>query len=162
MQLFTGFTATQRRQFRLLAVLFVLSLFELYAFGLGNKANVPTTFGFTLGNEWVLIHKWIIGSQSGSYLFASIAAISSVAAIALVRVRKSPSIGTALSSITLLMSFLCWAAAGKFIPLTGLLQGSLLPVSYTHLRTLRRHQYRYRRSAPCRGICIRSYCKPDS
>ena len=126
MQLFTGFTATQRRQFRLLAVLFVLSLIELYAFGLGNKTNAPTTFGFTLGNEWAFIHKWVIGSQSGSYLFTSIAAISAGTGIGLVRVKKSPALGTALSSATLLMSFLCWAAAGKFIPITGLLQGSLL------------------------------------
>ena len=119
-------TAVQRRQFRLLVALFILALLELYAFGLGNKANAPTTFGFTLGNEWVLIHKWVIGSQTGAYLFSALAAIGSALGIFLVRTKKSPAIGTALSTLSLLVSFLCWAAAGKFIPLTGMLQGTLL------------------------------------
>lgn len=120
------YTATERRQIRLLLVLFILSLLELFAFALRNKGNAPTTFGFTLGSEWVLIHKWVIGSQTGSYLFSTIAAIGSVAGIALVRAKKSPGIGTAIASIALLTSFLCWAAAGKFLPLTGMLQGTLL------------------------------------
>ena len=119
-------TAVQRRQFRLLVALFILALLELYAFGLGNKANAPTTFGFTLGNEWVLIHKWVIGSQTGAYLFSAVAAVGSALGIFLVRTKKSPAIGTALSTLSLLVSFLCWAAAGKFIPLTGMLQGTLL------------------------------------
>ena len=119
-------TAFQRRQFRLLVALFILALLELYAFGLGNKANAPTTFGFTLGNEWVLIHKWVIGSQTGAYLFSALAGVGSALGIFLVRTKKSPAIGTALSTLSLLVSFLCWAAAGKFIPLTGMLQGTLL------------------------------------
>jgi len=119
-------TAVQRRQFRLLVALFILALLELYAFGLGNKANAPTTFGFTLGNEWVLIHKWVIGSQTGAYLFSALATIGSALGIFLVRTKKNPAIGTALSTLSLLVSFLCWAAAGKFIPLTGMLQGTLL------------------------------------
>jgi len=119
-------TAAQRRQFRLLAVLLILSMFELYSFGFGNKANAPTTFGFTLGHEWVLIHQWVIGSQSGSFLFSILGAIGSAVGIFLVRSKKSPAIGTAVASLSLLLSFLCWAAAGKFIPLTGMLQGTLL------------------------------------
>lgn len=119
-------TAAQRRQFRLLAVLLTLSMFELYSFGFGNKKNAPTTFGFTLGHEWVLIHQWVIGSQSGSFLFSILGAIGSAVGIFLVRSKKSPAIGTAVASLSLLLSFLCWAAAGKFIPLTGMLQGTLL------------------------------------
>jgi len=119
-------TAAQRRQFRLLAVLLILSIFELYSFGFGNKANAPTTFGFTLGHEWVLIHQWVIGSQSGSFLFSILGAIGSAIGIFLIRSKKSPAIGTAVASLSLLLSFLCWAAAGKFIPLTGMLQGTLL------------------------------------
>ena len=120
------FTATQRRQIRLLAVLFVMAILELFAFAMRNKANAPTTFGFTLGNEWVLIHKWVIGSQSGAYLFSLLALLASLLGLYLVRAKKSPAIGTAIGSLSLLLSFLCWAAAGKFIPLTGMLQGTLL------------------------------------
>ena len=120
------FTATQRRQIRLLAVLFVMAILELFAFAMRNKANAPTTFGFTLGNEWVLIHKWVIGSQSGAYLFSLLALLASLLGLYLVGAKKSPAIGTAIGSLSLLLSFLCWAAAGKFIPLTGMLQGTLL------------------------------------
>jgi general nucleoside transport system permease protein len=119
-------TAAQRRQLRLLAVLLTLSLLELFGFGIGNKTNSPTTFGFTLGHEWVLIHQWVIGSRSGSYTFSILAAIGSAAGILFVRAKKSPALGTVIASLSLLLSFLCWAAAGKFIPLTGMLQGTLL------------------------------------
>ena len=51
------------------------------------------------------------------------------------------------------MSFLCWAASGKFIPFTGLLQGGLLlsiPLILEQwpalLRTLWCYQYCYRRT----------------
>ena len=103
-----------------------MAILELFAFAMRNKANAPTTFGFTLGNEWVLIHKWVIGSQSGAYLFSLLALLASLLGLYLVGAKKSPAIGTAIGSLSLLLSFLCWAAAGKFIPLTGMLQGTLL------------------------------------
>jgi simple sugar transport system permease protein len=121
-----SFTATQRRQIGLLTVLLVIAIFEFASFGLNNSHNDPTTFGFTLGNEWVLIHKWVIGSQNGAYLFSLLAVIGAVGGLFLIRGKKSPAAGTAIAGVALMMGFLCWAAAGKFIPLTGMLQGSLL------------------------------------
>ncbi len=121
-----SFTATQRRQIGLLTVLLVIAIFEFASFGLNNSHNDPTTFGFTLGNEWVLIHKWVIGSQSGAYLFSLLAVLGAVGGLLLIRGKKSPAAGTAIAGVALMMGFLCWAAAGKFIPLTGMLQGSLL------------------------------------
>jgi len=121
-----SFTATQRRQTWLHIVLFVIALFELKAFGFGNSAHAKTTFGFTLAKEWVLIHTWIIDSATGGYIFSIIALLAAVAGISLIALKKRAGIATALTSISLMMSFLCWVAAGKFIPLTGMLQGSLL------------------------------------
>ncbi len=121
-----SFTAAQRRQIRLLIVLLLLALFELIAFAFGNHLNAKTTFGFILAHEWVLIHKWVIASRSGAFIFSTLAALGAVVGIGLVRSKRSPAIGIALAGISLLMGFLCWAAAGKFIPLTGMLQGSLL------------------------------------
>jgi simple sugar transport system permease protein len=119
-------TATQRRQTRLLIVLFILSLVELKAFGVSNHAHAKTTFGFTLGREWVIIEKWMIDSRTGCFIFSSLAVLGSLVGLARVRVKKGPGLGIGLASFSLMMGFLCWAAAGKFIPITGMLQGSLL------------------------------------
>jgi len=119
-------TATQRRQARLLIVLVVLSLFELKAFGVGNNAHAKTTFGFTLGKEWIIIEKWMIDSRTGCFIFSTIAILGSLLGLARVRVKKGPGLGIGIASFSLMMGFLCWAAAGKFIPFTGMLQGSLL------------------------------------
>ena len=121
-----SFTATARRQIRLLSVLFLLGLFEFNSFGLNNHAHAKTTFGFVLGHEWAIIHLWAIDSQRGAILFALLAMVGSLAGIFLVRAKKSSVVGTSIAAISLLLGFLSWAAAGKFIPLTGLLQGSLL------------------------------------
>jgi simple sugar transport system permease protein len=121
-----SFTATQRRQTWLHIVLFVLAIFELQAFGFNSSAHAKTTFGFTLAKEWVLIHTWVIDSATGSYLFSIIATIAAVLAIALIALKKRAGFATAITGVSLMMGFLCWAAAGKFIPLTGMLQGSLL------------------------------------
>jgi len=119
-------TATQRRQGRLLIVLLALSLFELKAFGVSNHAHAKTTFGFTLGKEWIIIEKWMIDSRTGCFIFSALALLGSLLGLARVRVKKGPGLGTAIASFSLMMGFLCWAAAGKFIPFTGMLQGSLL------------------------------------
>jgi simple sugar transport system permease protein len=42
------------------------------------------------------------------------------------RARKTIRAASGLFGATFLMSFLCWAAAGKFVPFTGLLQGGLI------------------------------------
>jgi simple sugar transport system permease protein len=42
------------------------------------------------------------------------------------RAGKTVRLASAVFSASFLMSFLCWASAGKFIPFTGLLQGALL------------------------------------
>jgi simple sugar transport system permease protein len=115
--------------------------------------------------------EWVIGSQSGSLiLFSTIALLSAVTGILLVRAKKNPAIGTALASLGLLVSFLCWAAAGKFIPLTGMLQGTLLlavplvfgSMSGHDLRTIGRYQYRDRRSVIGRRLCIWRHRQPHS
>jgi len=121
-----SFTATQRRQIWLHIVLFVIALFELKSFGFGNTAHAKTTFGFTLAKEWVLIHTWIIDSATGGYIFSIIAIITALIGITLIALKKRAGVATAATSIALMMSFLSWVAAGKFIPLTGMLQGSLL------------------------------------
>jgi len=120
------YSNAEKRQIRLLGVVFALALASLYQFGFGSVSSNKTTFGFQLGKEWVLIHQWVIQSTTGSRLFSGIAILAVVIGALLIRSHKNPLPGTAVAAFALVMSFLCWAANGKFIPMTGLLQGSLL------------------------------------
>ena len=104
----------------------LLSSLSFLYFGILRSRKDPTTFGFVLNNEWVIIKEWVIGAQSGARIFSGISLIAS--AIAILAYKKGASIVTpaAIASFGILMSFLTWIASGKFIPFTGLLQGALL------------------------------------
>ena len=119
-------SAPERRRLRGIITMGVLGLFALVVFALLPKEGQPVTYSFVLGNEWVLFKEWIVNSKSGSLGFALVA----IAAVALAafqfKARKTIRLASAIFGVSFLMSFLCWAAAGKFIPFTGLLQGGLL------------------------------------
>jgi len=116
----------ERRKFRGVITMGVLGIFALVVFALLPEKSQPVTYGFTLGKEWVLLDKWVVDSKSGALLFAILSVATALVALGLFRVRRHSRIISLVFGSTFLMSFLCWAAAGKFIPLTGLLQGGLL------------------------------------
>jgi simple sugar transport system permease protein len=103
-----------------------LGLFALIVFAILPKEGQPVTYSFVLGDEWILIKEWIVNSTAASLGFA----IASLLAVALAAIQfragKTVRLASAIFVISFLMSFLSWAAAGKFIPFTGLLQGGLL------------------------------------
>jgi simple sugar transport system permease protein len=119
-------SAPERRRRRGIITMGGLGLFALIVFAILPKEGQPVTYSFVLGNEWVLLKEWILNSKTGSLAFSLI----SLAAVALAalqfRARKTIRIASAIFGASFLMSFLSWAAAGKFIPFTGLLQGALL------------------------------------
>ncbi len=119
-------SAPERRRRRSIITMGVLGIFALFAFGILSKSDQTVTFGFVLGNEWVLAREWVLNAKTGALAFAIISLLSVVLATAQFRAGKTVRIASALFSTGFLMSFLCWAAAGKFIPFTGLLQGALL------------------------------------
>ncbi len=119
-------SAPERRRRRGIITMGVLGIFALFAFGILSKSDQTVTFGFVLGNEWVLAREWVLNAKTGALAFAIISLLSVVLATAQFRAGKTVRIASALFSTGFLMSFLCWAAAGKFIPFTGLLQGALL------------------------------------
>ena len=116
----------ERRRKRGIYSMAILGLFALIAFGFLPKSGQPVTYSFVLGNEWILIKEWIVNSKSGSLGFALASLFSVLLAALQFKARKTSRFATGLFGATFLMSFLCWAAAGKFIPFTGLLQGALL------------------------------------
>ncbi len=119
-------SAPERRRKRGNISMGVLGAFALIVFGFLPNAGAPVTYSFVLGNEWILIKEWIVNSKTGSLGFALVSLLSVVLAALQFRARKTSRFATGLFGATFLMSFLCWAAAGKFIPFTGLLQGALL------------------------------------
>jgi simple sugar transport system permease protein len=119
-------SAPERRKFRGLITMLVLSLFALVAFAYLPKEGAPVTYGFVLGGEWVLLKEWIIDSKTASTLFAILALVTSFLAVFLFKIKRSSRIVSFIFGASFLMSFLSWAASGKFVPFTGLLQGALL------------------------------------
>lgn len=119
-------SAPERRRRRMVVLMFVLAAFALLAFVIIPKQHDKATFGFVMDREWVAIHEWSINSKHGSLGFAILAIIAAILALLQYRARKKIILASGLFGFSFLMSFLCWAASGKFIPLTGLLQGGLL------------------------------------
>jgi simple sugar transport system permease protein len=119
-------SAPERRRKRGVIAMGVLGAFALLVFGIFPKGGEPVTYSFPLGNEWILIKEWIINSKTGAISFASVSLIAVLIAALQFRARKTIRVASAIFGAAFLMSFLCWAAAGKFVPITGLLQGGLI------------------------------------
>jgi len=119
-------SAPERRRRRMVVLMFVLGLFALVSFVIIPKQHDKATFGFVMDKEWVAFHEWSVNSRSGSLGFAIAAILAAILAYVQFRRRKTIRFASAIFGFSFLMSFLCWAASGKFIPFTGLLQGGLL------------------------------------
>jgi ABC-type uncharacterized transport system permease subunit len=119
-------SAPERRRKRGIITMAVLGALSFIGFGIIPQNGQPVTFSFVLGNEWVLAKELIVDSKSSSIIFALIALAAVALATIQFRARKTIRIASAIFGASLLMSFLCWAAAGKFVPFTGLLQGGLI------------------------------------
>lgn len=120
-----GLSAPERRRKRGVITMASLGALGLVIFGLLPKSGQPVTFNFVLGNEWVLTKEIIVNSRSGSLITSVISLLAVLLATLQFRARKTIRLASSLFGVTFLLSFLCWAAAGKFIPFTGLLQGAL-------------------------------------
>ena len=119
-------SAPERRRRRGVITMFLLGIGALLAFVIIPKQNEKVTFGFVMDREWVAVHEWVVHSKSGSFGFAILALVAVLLAYLQFRARKTIRFASAVFGFSFLMSFLCWAASGKFIPFTGLLQGGLL------------------------------------
>ena len=119
-------SAPERRRKRGIITMAVLALFGFTVFGLLPKEGLPVTYSFVLGNEWIFVKEWLVNSKTGALGFSIASILAVLLATLQFRARKTSRFASGLFAATFLMSFLCWAAAGKFIPFTGLLQGALL------------------------------------
>jgi len=119
-------SAPERRRKRGVFTMGALGAFALLVFGILPKGGAPVTYSFVLGNEWIFVKEWIINSKTGAISFASISLVAVLIAALQFRARKTIRAASGIFGAAFLMSFLCWAAAGKFVPFTGLLQGGLI------------------------------------
>ena len=71
----------QKRRLQGVFVISLLSSLSLLYFGFLKPGKDVTTFGFVLNNEWVIIKEWVIASQTGARIFATISLIASAVAI---------------------------------------------------------------------------------
>jgi simple sugar transport system permease protein len=106
--------------------MFIFWIFFAVVFYLKSNKTEDITFGFVLGEEWKLINEWKIASKSGALIFLLIALLGVAISYLLFRKKKNLSLGSFLFGFGSILAFLCWAAAGKFIPFTGLLQGAIM------------------------------------
>ena len=104
----------------------VMVLLFFVVFYLNSNKTEDITFGFILGEEWKFINEWKIESKTGALLFIGFAVIGVFVSYRQFQRNKKLTLGVYLFGLGSIMSFLCWAAAGKFIPFTGLLQGAIM------------------------------------
>ena len=89
-------------------------------------ADQVTTFIFNLGEQFFEIPDWAVNSRAAAGAFAVIAIIAAAVAWPLHMRRRSVLWPSFVMGAALVMSFLSWVAADERLPVTGLLQGSLL------------------------------------
>ncbi|MSW14393.1 MAG: ABC transporter permease [Actinobacteria bacterium] len=117
---------TERRRLFSIIAMGAISLLGVILFGVIPNSQAQVTYGFVLGDEWVLIHEWVLSAKHASLGFALIALVASVIGYFQFKAGKTIRAVSSVVGFTMIMSFMSWAAAGKFIPLTGLLQGALM------------------------------------
>jgi len=116
----------QKRQQRGIITMLVLFAVFTIVFYLKSNKTEDITFGFILGDEWKLINEWKVASKSGVIIFLLITLLGIAISYWQFRRKKNLSLGSLVFGIGSIMAFLCWSAAGKFIPFTGLLQGAIM------------------------------------
>lgn len=104
----------------------VMVLLFFIVFYLNSNKTEEITFGFILGEEWKFINEWKIVSKTGALLFIGLAIVGVLVSYRQFQRDKKLTLGVYLFGLGSIMSFLCWTAAGKFIPFTGLLQGAIM------------------------------------
>ncbi|MDA2965108.1 MAG: ABC transporter permease [Actinomycetota bacterium] len=112
----------KRRQSGVVTMAILLVVFTFIFYVTSSRVE-PVIYSFYLGDEWKLISEWKIGSKSGVMIFALIGVTISFIQF---KNNKKITLGSLIFGFGSIMAFLSWAAAGKFIPLTGLLQAAVL------------------------------------
>lgn len=115
----------KRRQSGVVTMAILLVIFTFIFYVTSSRVE-PVVYSFYLGDEWKLISEWKIGSKSGVMIFLIFALVGVIISFIQFKNNKKITLGSLIFGFGSIMAFLSWAAAGKFIPLTGLLQAAVL------------------------------------
>ena len=119
-------SAQQKRQLNGLITMSLFFVLSAYFFYFNSDKTEPVTYGFVIGNEIVLLNEWVVGSKRAVEIFLLLSLIGISISYFRFRSDKKMSLGTIFFGFGLIMAFMSWAASGKFIPFTGLLQGAIM------------------------------------
>lgn len=115
----------KRRKTGVLVMTALLIVFAFMFYILSSRVE-PITYSFYLGDEWKLISEWKVNSKSAVLIFLILALIGVLISLIQFTNNKKITSGSVIFGLGSIMAFLSWAAAGKFIPLTGMLQAAVL------------------------------------
>ena len=118
--------ALQRRRKTGVLVMTALLIVFAFIFYILSSRVEPITYSFYLGDEWKLISEWKVNSKSAVLIFLILALIGVLISLIQFTNNKKITSGSVIFGFGSIMAFLSWAAAGKFIPLTGMLQAAVL------------------------------------
>ncbi len=118
--------ALQRRRKTGVLVMTALLIVFAFIFYILSSRVEPITYSFYLGDEWKLISEWKVNSKSAVLIFLILALIGVLISLIQFTNNKIITSGSVIFGFSSIMAFLSWAAAGKFIPLTGMLQAAVL------------------------------------
>jgi len=116
----------QKRQKNGIISMFIMLFFFFIIFYLKSNKSEEVTFGFILSDEWKLMNEWKVDSRIGAIIFLTLTLIGILTSLFSFNRGKKITLGVYIFGLGSIMAFLCWAAAGKFIPFTGLLQGAIM------------------------------------
>ena len=119
-------SAQQKRQLNGLITMSLFFVLSAYFFYFNSDKIEPVTYGFVIGNEVVLLNEWVVDSKRAVEIFLLLSLIGILLSYFRFRSNKKMSLGTIFFGFGLIMAFMSWAASGKFIPFTGLLQGAIM------------------------------------
>ena len=115
----------KRRKTGVLVMTALLIVFAFIFYILSSRVE-PITYSFYLGDEWKLISEWKVNSKSAVLIFLILALIGVLISLIQFTNNKKITLGSLIFGFGSIMAFLSWAAAGKFIPITGMLQAAVL------------------------------------
>ena len=108
-------------------VMGVLGAIATVFFGLRGTAGDTTTFVLAMPGDTITLPDLVVPSRAFALLMGLVCLAIAGLSVRWARARKStPAWAIAAFSLAFMASFLTWVVSGKSIPLTGLLQGSLL------------------------------------
>ena len=113
----------QKRQKRGIIAMAAMLFVFFIVFYLNSNKTEDVVFAFILGDEWKLINEWKIYPRTGALIFLVLTLLGVLTSLRSFSRGKGINLGVYIFGLGSIMSFMCWAGAGKFIP----------AVSYTHL-----------------------------